>query len=116
MEQLNAFAPLRDQFAEAGIEILAVSTDDPKGIAETLQVTDSGETPFPFPLVSDQSLDHFRAYRAFDDFENMALHGTFLIDGNRRIRWQEISYEPFMHPGWLLEESRRLLKMEDPES
>ncbi|MDF1861146.1 MAG: peroxiredoxin family protein [Verrucomicrobiales bacterium] len=116
MEQLNAFAPLREKFTQAGIEILAVSTDDPKGIAETLQVTDSGKEPFPFPMVSDQSLDHFRAYRAFDDFENMALHGTFLIDGNRRIRWQEISYEPFMHPEWLLEESKRLLKMEDPES
>jgi len=46
----------------------------------------------------------------------MALHGTFLVDGGGRIRWQDISYEPFMHPGWLLAECRRLLAMDEPES
>jgi peroxiredoxin len=116
MEQLNAFAPLAKKYKDAGVEILAISTDDTEGLAATLQGSGDKKSPFPFPLASDASLDHFRAYRAFDDFENMALHGTYLIDGNRRIRWQDISYEPFMHPEWLLEECKRLFKARDRES
>jgi hypothetical protein len=42
----------------------------------------------------------------------MPLHGTFLIDGKGRVRWQEISYEPFMDAKFLLEESKRLLAQE----
>ena len=64
---------------------------------------------FPFTVVSDESLNHFKAYRAFDDFEEEALHGTFLIDGEGQVRWQDISFEPFMQPEFLLEETQRLL-------
>ena len=31
------------------------------------------------------------------------------VDGTGKIRWQDVSYEPFMHASWLLEESERLL-------
>jgi len=64
---------------------------------------------FPFPLVSDESLKTFQAYRAYDDFEHMALHGTFLVDGDGNVRWQDISYEPFTDMKFLVSESRRLL-------
>jgi hypothetical protein len=39
------------------------------------------------------------------------LHGTFLIDAKGRVRWQDISYEPFTKIDWLLKESRRLLAL-----
>jgi alkyl hydroperoxide reductase subunit AhpC len=54
----------------------------------------------------------FRQYRCYDDFEKAALHGTFLIDAAGRIRWQDISHEPFMDMTFLLRESRRLLSFE----
>ena len=62
-----------------------------------------------FPLVANTELDVFKAYRAFDDFEGIPLHGTYLIDENGLIRWQDVSYEPFMNPEFLLKESKRLL-------
>ena len=36
----------------------------------------------PFPLLSDASLEVFKQYRAYDDFEKQPQirHGTFLID------------------------------------
>jgi|GEM_PF-2698281 len=40
------------------------------------------------------------AFRAYDDFEDQPLHGTFLIDGQSRIRWSNISYQPFDKPGF----------------
>jgi peroxiredoxin len=113
MEQLNAFAPAAKKFSDAGINLIAVSTDSIDGLSKTF---DTETKPFPFPLLADPSLVQFKAYRAYDDFEEMALHGTFLIDGSSRIRWQEISYEPFMHPDWLLEECVRLLELTSPAS
>ena len=51
----------------------------------------------------------FKKWRCFDDFEGLDLHGTFLIDEGGCVRWQDISYEPFMEVEWLLDESKRLL-------
>jgi hypothetical protein len=48
------------------------------------------------------------------DFENTALHGTFLIDGEGLVRWQDISYEPFADTQFLLDEVRRLLSLKSP--
>ena len=78
-----------------------------KNFLENTQV--QGE--FPFPLVSDADLRIFKTYRAFDDFENQPLHGTFLIDGDGLVRWQDISYEPFNNPDFLLKEAKRLLQL-----
>ena len=108
MEQLNAFAPEAAKYREAGIEIVAVSTDTADGLAKTFQQGE-GENPFPFPLVSDADGGGFKSFRAYDEFEDQPLHGTFLVDGAGKIRWQDVSYEPFMHASWLLKESQRLL-------
>lgn len=116
MEQLNAFAPMQKKFANAGIDIVAISTDNVAGLKETLAGAGDGKSPFPFPLLSDESLVSFKQFRAYDDFEKLPLHGTFLIDRSQHIRWQDISYDPFMEPEWLLEECRRLLALEVPES
>ena len=63
----------------------------------------------PFPLAADADLSVFKAYRAYDDFENLALHGTFLIDGEGLVRWHDISSEPFSNTKFLLDEAKRLL-------
>jgi len=117
MEQLQAFSPMYRKYAEAGISIVAIGTDSESGLRETYAQTNDGvQDPFPFPLLSDESLDTFRDYRAYDDFEKMALHGTFLLDGHGRIRWQDISYTPFMSAEWLLDECCRLLALDDGKS
>ena len=87
--------------------IFAISTDDREGLKVSIENYDDGK--MPIPLASDANLDIFKAYRAHDDFENQPLHGTFLIDGNGMILWQDINYEPFMDVDFMLAESRRLL-------
>ena len=69
------------------------------------------EKPFPFPLLSDAGLRTFKAYRAYDDFEKMPLHGAFLIDGDGYVRWQDIGYQPFKDTAYLLGEAKRLLRI-----
>ena len=108
-EQLQAFAPRAAEFEQAGLSLIAISTDDRQSLTRSLDTYKDGE--FPFPLVSDEALDVFRAYGAYDDFERMPLHATFVIDGNGLVRWQDIGYEPFMDPDFVLSEARRLLSV-----
>ena len=105
-EQLQKFAPAAKKYADAGIDLVAISTDSPDDLKQSI---DNYEGGMPFPLVSDESLDVFKAWRVYDDFEQLPLHGTFLIDGEGLVRWQDISFEPFMDPDFLLKESQRLL-------
>jgi peroxiredoxin len=108
IQQLNAFAPVVRQFEDAGISLVAVSTDSVEGVRETFTKTDVKEK-FPFPIVSDERLRVFKEYRCYDDFEKMPLHGTFLLDGSGLVRWQDISFQPFMETQFLLGEAKRLL-------
>jgi alkyl hydroperoxide reductase subunit AhpC len=93
-------------FEALGISVVAVSTDDVEGIEKIRQKREGG---YPFPIVSDKPMKVFRAYGAYDDFEQMPLHGTFLVDGQAKVRWQDISFEPFREMKFLVAESRRLL-------
>ena len=111
MEQLNQFAPTVPRFKKLGIDMVAVSTDTVNGLRETFPSFSTEAKQFPFPLVSNARLDIFKAFRAYDDFEKTPLHGTFLIDGSGKIRWQDISYEPFTAVDFLLEEAERLLSL-----
>ncbi|HLX63854.1 MAG TPA: peroxiredoxin family protein [Planctomycetota bacterium] len=110
IEQLNAFAPAYERFAQSGIAMAAIGTDPPENVGKTLAKAKlSGG--FPFPILSDPSKNVFKQYRAFDDFENMPLHGTFLLDKDGKIVWQDIGYEPFTNVEFLLSEARRLLSI-----
>jgi len=113
MEQLNVFAPKMKAFDEAGVQVVAVSTDSADGLHKTFEKAKEGEA-FKFPILSDASLATFKAYRAYDDFEHIPLHGTFLIDGTGRVRWQDISYQPYKEADWLLGETKRLLSVPIP--
>jgi peroxiredoxin len=108
-EQLQAFNPETGAFAEAGISLLAISSDDFEGLQKSIEAF---EGKLNLPLVSDGELTTFKAFGAFDDFENQPLHGTFLIDGKGKVRWQDISFEPFMDHKFLLQEAIRLLKIQ----
>jgi len=115
IEQLNIFAPLTQKYSDAGIRIVAVSTESTDGFQQTFAKAHGGNG-FPFPILSDAGLDAFKAYRAFDDFERTPLHGAFLVDGSGLVRWQNISYEPFRDAGWLLGEAKRLLSVPAAET
>ena len=106
-EQLQAFAPKTDAFLDQGIELIAISTDQRDGLKKSIE--SYGEQSLPIRLLANPELTVFKKYHAYDEFENQALHGTFLIDGSGKIRWQDISYEPFMDADFLLSESMRLL-------
>jgi peroxiredoxin len=107
-EQLHKFAPRMEDLRKQGLELVAISSDNVEGLQRSQEDYTGGE--LPFPLVSNAALDVFQEYRAYDDFEHAPLHGTFLVDSQGNVRWQDISYEPFMDVDFLLREAKRLLE------
>ncbi len=112
VEQLAAFTPAFDEFADRGIDMVAIGTDTPEVLAAG--IGEDGEQAYPFPLAADPELGLSKSWRAYDDFEEVPLHGTYLIDGAGRVRWPDISFEPFLDWEFLLEESVRLPGRPEP--
>ena len=110
VEQLHLLRPMLKPFADAGVDIVAIGSDTAQNILAANSDLPAAER-MPFPMLADPKLTAFQAWRCHDDFEGMPLHGTFLVDAKGRIRWQDISYEPFTKIEWLLQESRRLLAL-----
>jgi len=111
MEQLQKFSAKQAEYAAVGLNVIAISSESMESLKKSIE-NFGQEKAIKFPLAPDPGFEAFKKYRAFDDFENQPLHGTFLIDGEGSIRWQEISFEPFSDPDFLLKESRRLLKIQ----
>lgn len=107
IEQLQAFAPYAGAFAQAGLKLVTVGDDT----AEDLDEADVEEA-FPFPVLADPKHEVFKTYRCFDDFEEIPLHGTFLMDSEDRIRWMDVGPEPFTDVQFLLDEAARLFALE----
>ncbi len=108
VEQLHAFAPKLDEFGKLGIDVVAISTENLDELNEGIKAFDK---PMAIPLLADAEHNAFKAFRCWDDFEDQPLHGTFLIDAQDRVRWQDISHEPFTDVDFMLEESKRLLAL-----
>ncbi|MFN9345907.1 MAG: peroxiredoxin family protein, partial [Planctomycetota bacterium] len=105
-EQLKTFSPKLKAYKDAGIEVVAVSTEDAQSLSDGLKRFDG---TMNIPLMANADLDVFKSFRCFDDFEGQPLHGTIFVDGQGRIRWQDIGYEPFTDADFLLEEAKRLM-------
>lgn len=108
IEQLHAFSPVANQFREAGIEMVAISSENVESLKSGL---DRYSKAIEIPLHADPKLTAFKSFRCFDDFELTPLHGTFLIDQNGRVLWQDIGSEPFKDVEFLTNEAGRLLKL-----
>ena len=109
MEQLNSFAQKSREFAEQGIDLVAISTDSPDDLKNALKPYQE-KGGFPFPLLSDAKLEVFKAYRLLD-FDDQPMHGTFLIDAQGRVRFRDISDEPFNNPTFVLNEGKQLVNV-----
>ncbi len=110
VEQLASFEPRGTDFRAAGIDLLAIGTDAKEPSSDASAVVPDG-ADFSFPILWDPERAVFQRYRAYDDFEGMPLHATFLIDGAGFVRWRDVSFEPFRDAEFLLAEARRLLAL-----
>ncbi|HEY2588387.1 MAG TPA: redoxin domain-containing protein [Tepidisphaeraceae bacterium] len=108
--QLESFAKKAREFADSGINLVAIGTDSPDELKDSLAAyRDQGG--FPFPLLSDAKLDVFKAYRCVDFDNNKPMHGTFLIDAQGQVRWRQISDRPFNDPALVLNQAKQYVSV-----
>ena len=103
VEQLDAIGERAMAFNSRNVELLAISANTPEEHAASLKL---GE--LPFRLLADPEHENARRFHSYDDFEDLELHSTILIDGDGRIRWARTGGDPFMDLDFLLEEIDRV--------
>lgn len=103
VDQLVAVKKRIADFEAAEVEVLAVSSDS---IEDNANFMKSGD--IPYTLLSDSDYASARRFGSYDDFEDLELHSTLLIDREGRIRWSRHGGEPFMDVEFLLTEIDRI--------
>ncbi|MFO1052563.1 MAG: redoxin domain-containing protein [Planctomycetota bacterium] len=107
VEQLQAIEKRAAEFDSRNTVVLAISSDQPDRNA-------AGELKsLPFRVLSDTP-DHQNAirFKSFDEFEDIELHSTNLIDAQGRLRWLRTGGDPFMNLDFLLKEIDRIAEID----
>ncbi|WP_166442832.1 redoxin domain-containing protein [Phragmitibacter flavus] len=111
VEQLQKFKPQIPAFEKEGIRVVGIGTDSVEKLAEGLGKGPELNPDLPYLLLADPKMDAFKKWRCYDEFAVEPLHGTFLMDGDGRILWSDISHDPYVHAEFLVGECRRLLAL-----
>ena len=59
-------------------------------------------------LLSDTDHANARRFTSYDDFEDIELHSTILIDTRGRVHWKRTGGDPFTDTEFLLKELKRM--------
>jgi peroxiredoxin len=103
LEQLVSLGKRKKDFEREETVILAISPNSPQANKESLKM---GEVPFR--LLSDEKLENAKRFKSYDDFENLEIHSTVLIDKQGRVDWARSGGDPFTDFDFLIQEIRRL--------
>ncbi|MGE3171808.1 MAG: redoxin domain-containing protein [Planctomycetota bacterium] len=110
VEQLQAIRKRASDFASRDTVLLAISSDPPeRNAAGDLQDLASAGVRL---LSDDAAHDNAIRFRSYDEFEDLELHSTMLIDRRGRVRWVRTGGAPFVDLGFLLAELDRIEAIE----
>ena len=104
MKQLKDIQAKKDDWDRLETVVLAVSGNKPEDNARNLK---SISLP-AVRLLSDSAFSNARRYRSYDDFEEMELHSTILIDKKGRVHWARTGGEPFGKMDFLIKQVERM--------
>jgi len=102
MEQLGSINKRMSEFKTLNTVVLAVSAATPQANKSSVALA-----PFSVKLLSDINHASARRFASYDDFEDMELHSTTLIDSKGRVRWKRSGGDPFTDVDYLLKEIKR---------
>ncbi len=113
MRQLHAIANKKDDWQRLNAVVLAVSSATPQRNAEGLK--EFGD--LPLALLSDSpDRANARRFHSYDDFEEMELHSTTLIDTKGRVYWARFGGDPFSDTDFLEKQLGRMNDLVKAES
>jgi len=104
MKQLHSIGEKKNDWKGLDTEVLAVSSASPEQNSTGLK--SFGD--LPIRLLSDKAYANARRFHSYDDFEEMELHSTILIDKKGRVYWARNGGEPFGEVAFLMEQVKRM--------
>jgi peroxiredoxin/cytochrome c-type biogenesis protein CcmH/NrfG len=104
MRQLHTIGEKKADWDRLNTVVLAVSSASPQSNAETLK--SFGD--LPIRLLSDDHYSNAHRFHSYDDFEEMELHSTILIDKQGRVYWARNGGEPFGDMAFLVKQLERM--------
>jgi hypothetical protein len=62
----------------------------------------------PMRVLSDDKFENARRFHSYDDFEDIELHSTILIDTKGRVYWAQMGGEPFSDTAFFIQQLERM--------
>ncbi len=103
VEQLIAVKNRINDFSLNNTHVGAISSAPPERVASSEKMAS-----LSIRLLSDADHANAKRYHSYDEFEEMELHSTILIDGRGKVRWARTGGDPFMDLDFLVGEIERV--------
>ena len=103
VEQLVSICGRSADWEAQNAVVLAVSSTTPE-----MNKASQKLGKLPMRLLSDQDHANARRFTSYDDFEEMELHSTILIDTKGRVHWKRTGGDPFTDMDFLLQTLKRM--------
>ena len=104
MKQLHDIGAKKDEWEKLDTVVLAVSSAAPSTNADKLKAYGN----LPVRILSDDNHANAHRFHSYDDFEEMELHSTILIDKLGRVYWARNGGEPFSDMAFLTKQVERM--------
>jgi peroxiredoxin len=104
MKQLHDMGAKKGEWDALDTVVLAVSGAAPAKNAEKLKSLGD----LPAQLLSDDHFANAHRFHSYDDFEQIELHSTILIDKKGRVYWARNGGEPFGDMAFLTKQLERM--------
>ena len=104
MKQLHDIGNKKDEWEKLDTVVLAVSSAAPSKNADKLKAYGN----LPVQILSDDNHANAHRFHSYDDFEEMELHSTILIDKLGRVHWARNGGEPFGDMAFLTKQMERM--------
>lgn len=101
--QLKSINDRITEFEAQDTAVLAVCSATPEKLKASTTLADVSIT-----FLSDNAHENARRFASYDDFEEMELHSTILIDRKGCVRWKRTGGDPFMNIDFLVNELKRI--------
>ncbi|HBY62360.1 MAG TPA: hypothetical protein DEH78_21260 [Solibacterales bacterium] len=105
MKQLQDINARKSDWDRLETVVLAVSGNQPADNAKYLK---EGLQLPAVRLLSDEGFANARRFQSYDDFEDMEVHSTILIDKQGRVHWARSGGDPFMDMNFLVKQLERM--------
>ena len=103
LEQLRAINAKAEDWTTENTVVLGVSSVTPEKNKESNKLD-----KLAIQLLSDRNHENARRYASYDDFEELELHSTVLIDTLGRVHWKRTGGKPFADVDFLLKSVKRM--------